>query len=480
MSTSTALAPAEQPRALALWGQQTTQEKIKALVPAGMSFDRFSRLTVSLLNRNPKLAECEPISFFACISDCAVIGVYPDPVTGQAYLIPRWNSQKNVTEATLLVGYKGLRSVALKSPEILDLWTGVVRKGDIFKLVRAPKQELIHEPLPEEMGEVIGYYSAAALKNGLFSYEWMPVTAVHKVRDEALSKLKDWQVKNSPWTLWEEEMGRKTALRRHFKSLPLRAEDQEAVQRDYDLDEDDVKRVHAIDDEKTTGEVKKLTRGTTPSRRGGAAAAKTEGAGPSENAGSIDIQSSQGAGAGQQAQSDPAASAASAAAPAPEGAKPETKTEQKPAAAVEKKAEPAPQPPEVCPGVSFAGFHGKAWPQLLRLEIVSPPILSVTPTGKAVLQLKVKTEGFEGDVVTFECIDIDSGTNQPRITKSFIAAGKFIEANCKAKLRPLPTKNTTGPIPENIDEKGQAKPNLAKAPAIFLENISEASAVEEF
>ncbi|MDR2673344.1 MAG: recombinase RecT [Opitutaceae bacterium] len=223
-----------QSRAVSLLNSESTQEKIRALIPASMSYDRFHRLAVSLVHRNPKIAECETVSFFATLSDCATIGVYPDPVTGLAYIIPRWNSKKKVLEATLLVGYKGLRSISLRSPEILDLWTGVVRTGDTFKLCRAPRQEIIHEPLPDESGEVIGYYSIAQLRNGLVSYEWMPVAVLKKIRDDALSKLEDWQVKTSPWTLWEEEMGRKSVMRRHFKSLPLRPEDQEATQRELD------------------------------------------------------------------------------------------------------------------------------------------------------------------------------------------------------------------------------------------------------
>lgn len=226
-----------QPRnALSVWSLDTTQQKIQALVPASLSWDRFKRLATSLIQRNPKIADCEPVSLMSVFSDCATIGVYPDPVTGKAYIIPRFNKKKQCLEATLLVGYRGLRDIALRSPDIVDLWTGVVRRGDTFKMVRAPRQELIHEPLPEESGEVIGCYSIAALRNGLTNFEWMPIGALDKIKNEALKGQDDWKVESSPWTLHETEMNRKTVLRRHFKSLPLRSEDQEAAAKEVDVE----------------------------------------------------------------------------------------------------------------------------------------------------------------------------------------------------------------------------------------------------
>lgn len=229
--------------ALSVWSLETTQQKIQSLVPKSLEWERFKRLATSLINRNPKIAECEPVSLMSVFSDCAVIGVYPDPVTGKAYIIPRFNKKKQVLEATLLVGYKGLRDIALRSPDILDLWTGVVRQGDTFKMVRAPRMDLIHEPLPEESGEVIGCYSIATLRNGLTNFEWMPVGDLNKIKAGALNGQEDWKRDQSPWTLHETEMNRKTVLRRHFKSLPLRAEDQESAAREVDveLEKEDVR-----------------------------------------------------------------------------------------------------------------------------------------------------------------------------------------------------------------------------------------------
>ncbi|WP_043588116.1 recombinase RecT [Geminisphaera colitermitum] len=470
---STELTTAPQERALTVWAKPTTQEKIKALVPATMSFDRFARLTTSLIHRNPELANCEPVSFFACLSDCATIGVYPDPVTGQAYLIPRWNSKKQIKECTLLVGYKGLRTIALRSPDIVDIWTGVVRVGDTLKLIKAPRQEIIHEPLPDEAGEVIGYYSCSSLRGGGTSYEWMPVATVRKVRDEALAKIKeDWKREQSPWVTWEEEMGRKTVLRRHFKSLPLRPEDQEAVQRELD---DDLKNVTGTAPEDgaapPAGELP-AARPKSPSRRGGAAAAKqvtTADAGADEDPTPPEPPPPAAAG-DTTIEAEVTTVAAAPAAPAAESPPPARRQQQPPPSpAPEAPPDKTAAAPEIVPGVNFHGFHGKAWPQVLRLTIQKVS-LAVTQAGKPLAKLQVATEGFAGEILTFEGVGIHDATQKPIILTPFLKEGSEIEANITAKLRPSKER----------DDAGKPKPDLTKPPMLFADSVSETTQVEQF
>lgn len=467
---STALAVAPASKLLAVWDRPDTQEKIRALLPPTMSFDRFSRLTVSLLNRNPQLAEAargDPVSFFMCLNDCALIGVYPDPVTGKAYLIPRWNSKKQRQEVTLLVGYKGLRSIALRSPDIVDIWTGVVRNGDVFKLVRAPRQEITHEIAPEETGEIIGYYSCAALKSGLTSFEWMTVADIEKVKAQAMDKLKDWQKEQSPWKTWESEMARKTVLRRHFKNLPIRDEDQEAIEREHDRE---MKRVTEDPDQGAAAAL--LTNGAPsgraelPARRGSARAA----AEVAETPEATPAPASQGEDSTRKNENaaEPAAVVPPAAAVEAEAPK---ATEQKPAETktrTNKKAE-EPKPvekvaPDVAPGVNLAGFHGKAWPQVLRLTIRAIDRLAVTPAGRPVAIITAEAEGHQGALkfVTFEGVALGAD-RKPAINSPLLEVGREIEANVKANLRPKP----------DPADKAKTVLNYDEPPALYAEGLAD-------
>lgn len=142
-------------------------------------------------------------------------------------------------------------------------------------------------------------------------------------------------------------------------------------------------------------------------------------------------------------------------------AKTETTTADKPAAKA-----PPPTPPDIAPGVSFAGFHGKAWPQLLRMELTSVEPAQ-TPAGKPLIKLGVKHEGYTGDALTFEGVEIreEGDKKLPVITKPFLKVGQVIEANFRAKLRPSKVK----------DAAGVAEPDYTKPPALFAENISAAT-----
>ena len=73
------------------------------------------------MQRTPKLLECTRESLLACIVQCAQLGLEPDGLLGQAYLIPFYNGRKNRYECQLIVGYKGLLKLARQSAEISSL-----------------------------------------------------------------------------------------------------------------------------------------------------------------------------------------------------------------------------------------------------------------------------------------------------------------------------------------------------------------------
>ena len=66
------------------------QGEIKKALPAVMTPERFSRIVLSALSTNPKLAETTPQSFLGAMMTAAQLGVEPNTPLGQAYLIPFW------------------------------------------------------------------------------------------------------------------------------------------------------------------------------------------------------------------------------------------------------------------------------------------------------------------------------------------------------------------------------------------------------
>ena len=81
------------------------QGEIKKALPAVMTPERFSRIVLSALSTNPKLAETTPQSFLGAMMTAAQLGVEPNTPLGQAYLIPFWNSKARALECQFQLGY---------------------------------------------------------------------------------------------------------------------------------------------------------------------------------------------------------------------------------------------------------------------------------------------------------------------------------------------------------------------------------------
>ena len=85
------------------------QGEIKKALPSVITPERFTRIVLSALSTNPKLAQTTPQSFLAAMMTAAQLGVEPNAPLGQAYLIPYFNSRTRCSECQFQLGYKGMR-----------------------------------------------------------------------------------------------------------------------------------------------------------------------------------------------------------------------------------------------------------------------------------------------------------------------------------------------------------------------------------
>ena len=102
------------------------KKQIAAALPKNITPERLTRVVLSAVQRTPKLLECEPKSFLSCVMACAALGLEPDGLLGQAYLIPFGST------CTLVPGYQGLMRLARQSGEIASIDAHPVRHGDDF------------------------------------------------------------------------------------------------------------------------------------------------------------------------------------------------------------------------------------------------------------------------------------------------------------------------------------------------------------
>ena len=66
----------------------TMKPQIEAALPSVITQERFTRMALTAVSSNPKLADCTPQSFMGALMQAAQLGLEPNTPLGQAYLIP--------------------------------------------------------------------------------------------------------------------------------------------------------------------------------------------------------------------------------------------------------------------------------------------------------------------------------------------------------------------------------------------------------
>lgn len=207
--------------------QGPMKKQFALALPKHLTPDRFVRVALTAINKVPKLLLCTKESLMACLMDCSQLGLEPDG--RKAHLIPYGD------KCTLIIDYKGLVALARRSGEIADIHADIVCKNDKFEYSFGSDSRLEHRPNIEDRGPVIAAYSFVRLKDGSSSYEVMNVKEIDAIKKRSKAS------NSGPWVTDWAEMAKKTVFRRHAKWLPMSAEFQEAIDKDYDIPADIVR-----------------------------------------------------------------------------------------------------------------------------------------------------------------------------------------------------------------------------------------------
>lgn len=205
--------------------------------------DKFLRMGVSCLTYQPKLLECDQLSFTLALMQCAELGLMPGPTTGHAYLVPFKDHGR--PRVTLIPGYKGLVHCAYRSGEIDRVLADVVRVGDEFSYSRGTKAEIHHVPGPQE-GEITHAYVVVNLRgSSLPSFVVLDRIALERTKKRSKSYMAGLSSgrKDGPWFTDEAAMSMKTAFKRIVPWIPVSYELQEILDIDSrDEDREEMKR----------------------------------------------------------------------------------------------------------------------------------------------------------------------------------------------------------------------------------------------
>lgn len=217
-----------------------SQEKqIAAALPAFMNPTRFLRVAFTEFSKTPDLYDCTTRSLLGALIQCAQLGLEPGAILGHAYLVPFRNRKRNVSEVTLIVGYRGLLMLARRSGEISTIHAHLVHEGDAFAYRYGSDPMIEHVPAAAAkvldartlapggaalVAPITHAYAACRMKDGGVQFEVMTLAEIEAHRDRYAHVSAD-----SAWTTNFPEMALKTVLRRLCRLLPQSPEMQRAI-----------------------------------------------------------------------------------------------------------------------------------------------------------------------------------------------------------------------------------------------------------
>lgn len=198
---------------------KSMEGEIKKALPSVITPERFTRIVLSAISTNPKLADCTPQSFLGAMMTSAQLGLEVNTPIGAAYILPYNNKGK--LEAQFQLGYKGLIDLAYRSGEVEVIQAHVVYENDEFTCEYGLDPKLTHKPADHDRGEPVKVYAVFKTKSGGFGFE---VMSMEDVRKHAAKYSQSYGSNYSPWKTNFEEMAKKTVLKRVLKYAPLKSD----------------------------------------------------------------------------------------------------------------------------------------------------------------------------------------------------------------------------------------------------------------
>jgi recombination protein RecT len=232
------------------------KHQFQAALPPQIPVDRFVRVVMTAIQRNPELLNCDRRSLWNACMQAAQDGLVPDGRQGALVAFDG--------KVTWVPMVQGIMIKARNSGEIAKWELGEVHAKDQFDFQLGDDPFVAHKPwIPTPLtrmsdeadeqfgerlrahanpGEVTHFYSIVTFTNGLKSRDVMAAQEVEYVRDTYARKSKKTGQFSPAWVKRFGEMGKKTVARRHAKTLPASTDLIALLQRDdtlYNVDGSD-------------------------------------------------------------------------------------------------------------------------------------------------------------------------------------------------------------------------------------------------
>lgn len=241
-SPSTALqTTGDEHPALALFDQRASA--LLDLLPDSRAVDRFRRIVLQAVTKDPKLAKATPASIFNAVIDAAMWGLEPSGRVGGAYLVPfnvnvgTQSSPRYEVQAQMIPDYRGLIGAVTRQPsQVTAIAATLVHEGDEFTDFREGVDGYVHHrpslAADRSTRPTTHAYAIASLATGERIVRVVDRSYAEKLRGRSKST-------SSPWHTDFDAMFRKTAIKAIGNNLPVSPEVRALFARDDDYERSD-------------------------------------------------------------------------------------------------------------------------------------------------------------------------------------------------------------------------------------------------
>ena len=202
---------------------QVAMPQLAQLLPTHVKPEKFQAVVMGVVTANPDLLTVDRRSLFKACRDAAELGLSLNPALGEADILKQYDKRAGGYVARFSPRYGGLMKLARQSGQLRTIYAHTVREKDVFEMDLGMEKNLKHKPTHGDRGELVGAYCVWVMTDGTKDFEYMDKSQVLAIRARSSAKTKDGTVVG-PWVTDEEEMWRKTVVRRASKYWPRSAE----------------------------------------------------------------------------------------------------------------------------------------------------------------------------------------------------------------------------------------------------------------
>jgi len=194
------------------------RDKVEALLPPGVTYDRFTQTIIVALQHNPALLDADRQSLYNAISRCAADGLMPDGKDGALVIFNTNVGNKDRPVWKKVVQWMPIVEGIIKQMGKAGIrcYAATVYEGEEFDIwYDDDGQHVVHRPKPfVTQGAALGVYACAKV-DGRTYIEALNKDDIATIRSS--SKSGD----SGPWLTWPDRMAQKSALHRLKKRVPI-------------------------------------------------------------------------------------------------------------------------------------------------------------------------------------------------------------------------------------------------------------------